>query len=68
MSMSEQRGARRCAICGARLISDYYYTGRCAVHQTTKEADAKIGKDAVVAKRAGLSYGQYMAVKKEGST
>lgn len=62
----EQRGARVCKVCGARLIKDYYYSGRCAKHQTSKDADARLGRAAVAAKRKGMSYGQYMAAKKEG--
>ena len=57
---------RYCSICGRHLIGGYYSTGRCAYHQTTKDADRKIGRDAVAAKSRGLSYGQYMAAKEAG--
>lgn len=61
----ETREARRCGICGRRLIGDYYYYGRCREHQTTKDADAKVDALAVEAKRRGMSYGQYVAAIKE---
>ena len=55
-----------CKICGKSLHRDFYYTGRCAAHQTTQDPDIKLTKDAVEAKRHGLSYGQLMAAKREG--
>lgn len=59
-------GSRYCKICGKALIGDYYYTGRCAHHQTTSDPDTRLSKDAIEAKLRGLSYGQLMAAKKEG--
>ena len=56
---------RFCQICGARLYKDFYLTGRCSKHQTSADADAKLTADAVAAKNKHLSYGQYMAQKKE---
>ena len=61
------RTKRKCEICGKVLIMEYYYTGRCRLHQTTKDFDAKISADVAAAERKGLSYVQYMAIKhKEG--
>lgn len=62
----ERRESRHCQICGNRLHRDYYYTGRCAEHQTTKDWGAKLTAASVEAKKPGLSYGQLMAAKKEG--
>lgn len=61
-----RRPIHNCEICGVRLIGEFYYSGRCALHQTTKDADAKLTSDAVKAKQRGLSYGQYMAAKEAG--
>jgi hypothetical protein len=66
MSDKAKKSYRCCEVCGAQLIKDYYYTGRCALHQTTKDPDDKLSAAAVAAKRRGLSYGQYMAALREG--
>lgn len=63
---SDERGPRFCEVCGRRLIRDYYYSGRCHAHQTTKTPDVQLTAAAVSAKSRGMSYGQYMAAKKEG--
>lgn len=63
--MYEKRELRKCSVCGKRLIGKYYWMGRCAKHQTVKSAGANLTGDASAAKAAGLSYGQYMALKKE---
>lgn len=63
--MYEKREDRRCKVCGKRLIGKYYYAGRCSKHQTVKSAGADLTRDASAAKALGLTYGQYMALKKE---
>jgi hypothetical protein len=64
--MAEARKGRYCKICHKSLHGDFYYTGRCAEHQTTQDSDIKLTADAVEAKRHGLSYGQLIAAKREG--
>lgn len=59
----EKRDPRKCSICGKRLTGKYYWMGRCAKHQTAKNAEANLTGDASAAKAQGLSYGQYMALK-----
>ena len=66
MAKKQSQEERFCRICGKSLRRNYYYTGRCALHQTTPDPDLKLTRDAVEAKRRGLSYGQLMAAKKEG--
>ena len=66
MAKYQSREGRFCQICGKSLHRDYYYTGRCALHQTSSEPDLKLTRDAVEAKHRGLSYGQLIAAKKEG--
>ena len=65
--MEESREKRFCQVCGRNLCRGYYYTGRCAQHQTTKAPNVKLTHDAVEAKQHGLSYGQLIAAKREGS-
>lgn len=60
-----KRYLRKCSICGTNLIGDFFYMGRCRLHQTTKDFDAKISADVVAAESRGLSYGQYMALKEK---
>lgn len=62
----EKEETKRCKICGARLIKKYKATGRCCHHQFKKGEDATLTDDAVEAKKRGMSYGEYMARKKEG--
>lgn len=61
----EPRESRKCKVCGKRLIGKYYWTGRCATHQTAKNAEASLLDDIAAARARGISYGQYMALKKE---
>ena len=63
--MYEKREDRRCAVCGRRLIGKYYWMGRCSKHQIAKGREDKLIRDAAAAKALGMSYGQYMALKKE---
>ena len=59
----ERRAIRRCDICGVRLRGQFYWTGRCAKHQTTRDPELRLISDMAAAKARGLSYGQYMALK-----
>lgn len=63
MSMPE-REPRFCRCCGKKLISWYYYTGRCATCFTPN--DQNLINDARAAKERGLSYGKYIALRREG--
>lgn len=60
----ETREPRFCRTCGRKLVSYYYYMGHCAKH--FKPADHKLVEDAKAAKEHGLSYGKYIALRKEG--
>lgn len=55
-----------CKICGTRLQYKYRLSGRCARHQYVRGEDAKLTDDAAEAKGHAMSYGEYMAAKKEG--
>lgn len=63
MSMEKQE-PRYCRVCGKKLVSHYYFRGYCASHYAP--SDRKLVEDARKAKELGLSYGKYMALKKEG--
>lgn len=58
------REPRFCRVCGKKLISWYYYTGRCA--SCFNPSDHQLLVDAKAASDRGLSYGKYMALKREG--
>lgn len=62
----KRREVKRCEICGVQLYSHYRNTGRCANHQTTRDPEKQLISDMTAARARGLSYGQYMALKKEG--
>lgn len=58
------REPRFCGKCGKKLVSYHYYTGYCAGCYIP--ADRRLIEDAKAAKERGLSYGKYIALRKEG--
>ena len=64
--MAEKEEVKRCKICGVRLHRKYQASGRCCHHQYTKGEDTQVIDDAAEAKKRGMSYGEYIAAKREG--
>lgn len=64
-SPNETRELRTCKTCGKRLIRQYYWMGLCSKCSRLKNSEVSLDRCASEAKAAGLSYGQYMALKKE---
>lgn len=60
----ELRSPRFCSTCGKKLIGKYYFMGRCATCHVP--ADLQLVIDAKAAKKHGMTYGYYMAAKREG--
>lgn len=66
MSGTEQKATeiRYCKSCGKKLIRQYYFMGYCATCHSP--GDQQLVEDAKAAKKHGMSYGNYMAAKREG--
>jgi len=63
--MPAHKKERFCPVCGVQLAGYYYYVGRCSKHTAYTEHNKEVDDLAVAARKAGMSYGKYVAMTEQ---